>query len=769
MKKRIRYTFDGTVQGVGFRPFVFRVASGLGLTGFVQNTPAGVVAEVEGPPDKAEGFLAHIRGSLPPLAVLHDVRAREVDPLDDTAFSIRHSLASGVPDVPIPPDTATCEACRGELFDPADRRFRYPFINCTDCGPRLTIVSRIPYDRPNTSMAGFALCADCRREYEDPRDRRFHAEPNACPVCGPRLELRDAGGRAVETADPLAEAVEALARGKIVAVKSLGGFHLCADAASDAALKTLRLRKFREEKPFAIMAAGIETARRLACTCPDEEELLCSPQRPIVLVRRKNDAEISCEVAPGMPRLGIMLPATPLHHLLLEHFSALVMTSANKKDEPICIDNREAVERLRGTADLFLMHDRDILVRCDDSIAVFAGNAPRILRRARGFVPAAVRLDSEYPEVIALGPHLKSTVCIVRGRHAYLSSHIGDMETPLARDFLHESIERLQHITACSPRAAACDLHPGYYATRAAGENATRVQHHHAHIVSCMAENRAAGPVIGLAMDGTGFGPDGCIWGGEFLIAGYTGCRRAGHIRYFPLPGGEQAVREPWRIAASLLKHAFGNSWQGYAERLRLADRDEMLQHIDMMIERGINCPQTSSLGRLFDGMASLLGIRSHVGFEGQAAMELEGRAAAARGPVLPYSIQESDGLLLDTGPLVRDIVEKRCAGADIACLAASFHATLCDAFAEAAERLRSLHSISRVALSGGCFQNVVLLEGCINALEQRGFEVLTHRLVPANDGGIALGQAVIAAAQLRDGEDVDLPPLEKDAAHHGG
>ena len=557
--KRVRYLFSGVVQGVGFRPFIYRQAIQNKLAGFVQNRPDGVLVEVEGAAFAVDSFLASVRSNLPPLADVTNISALDIETKQDDVFQIIPSDIRGDGDVHIAPDVAVCPECLTEFFNPQDRRYRYPFINCTNCGPRLTIIKAIPYDRINTSMACFPLCPQCQAEYENPADRRFHAEPDACPVCGPQIRLLDGEGNPVDTADPIAAAISLLKEGKVLAVKGLGGFHLAVDAGSDEAVARLRSRKFREEKPLAIMVYDLAHAHRLAQIDAEEEKLLTSPQRPIVLLKKKNNNIIAEAVAPNVPHLGVMLPYTPLQYLLLEkYFAALVMTSANQVDEPICIGNREAVSRLQGIADYFLIHNRDILVRCDDSIVMVAGEKQQILRRSRGFVPRPVALAESFPDVLALGPQLKATQCILKGKFAFLSPHLGDLETPQARDFFHESLTLMKRITETDPSVIACDYHPAYYSTKVAAEldgvRVIRVQHHHAHIVSCMAENQISGDVIGLAMDGTGFGLDGHAWGGEFLVANETEFRRLGHLQYFVLPGGEKAIHEPWRIAASLLK-----------------------------------------------------------------------------------------------------------------------------------------------------------------------------------------------------------------------
>lgn len=756
--KRVRYLFSGVVQGVGFRPFIYRQAILSKLSGFVQNRPDGVLAEVEGALSAIDSFLSGVRNNLPPLAHVTDISARDIAPKQDVIFRIIPSDIRGDGDVHIAPDMAVCPECLQELFDPADRRYRYPFINCTNCGPRLTIIQAIPYDRVNTSMACFPLCPLCQAEYENPADRRFHAEPNACPVCGPQLQLLDQQGNSAEGVKPVAAAVNLLKAGKILAIKGLGGFHLSVDAGSDEAIEKLRSRKFREEKPLAIMVKDLACAQKLARISAEEEKLLTSPQRPIVLLKKNNSNKIiSAQVAPGVPHLGVMLPYTPLHHLLFENnFDALVMTSANQVDEPICIGNREAVSRLKGIADYFLIHNRDILVRCDDSIVMVAAKKQRILRRSRGFVPRPLELAESFPGVLALGPQLKATQCILKGKLAFLSPHIGDMETPQARDFFHESLSLMKKITETDPSVIACDYHPAYYSTKVAAElqdlRIVRVQHHHAHIVSCMAENHISGDVIGLAMDGTGFGLDGNAWGGEFLVASETAFKRLGHLQYFVLPGGQKAIHEPWRIAASLLKSAYGHSWRSIAGKLGIVSDQSHYELMDRIIENKINSPLTSGLGRLFDGVAALMGLRRRVSFEGQAAMELEGQVNETSGSCFPFEIKRDDEgcCILDMLAAIRDIVDGILKGTSKSELSFSFHLTVARAFAAMAKEISRINGINRVALSGGCFQNRILLEKSVAELEKAGFTVYCHTQVPANDGGVALGQAVVAGSIMK-------------------
>jgi hydrogenase maturation protein HypF len=746
---RSRFYFSGIVQGVGFRPFIYRLAVRSGLTGFVQNRTDGVIAEVEGTQTSILSFREAIGLELPPLAHITSFEECEIAPLGEDDFRITASDYSGETNVHITPDIATCGACLKELLDPGDRRFNYPFINCTDCGPRLTIIRDIPYDRENTSMACFNLCPECRKEYEDPSNRRFHAEPNACPVCGPQLKLLGSDGIEIN-AEPIIKTAELLKEGRIVAVKGIGGFHLCVDAENDEAVARLRSRKYREEKPLAIMVRDIDAARLYADINGEEESLLKSHQRPIVLLGKKPSG-LSSLVAPGISRLGIMLPYSPLHHLLFgKGFNALVMTSANQTDEPICTGNREALERLTGIADYFLVHNRDILVRCDDSISFIAAGYPRIMRRSRGYAPRPVMLKKDYPKVLGMGPQMKATICVLKGNAAYLSPHIGDMETPQARDFYHENLKLMQEMTECRPDVIACDMHPAYYSTKIAesmNRPVYRIQHHHAHIVSCMAENGISGNVLGIALDGTGYGTDGTVWGGEFLIADERDFLRAGHLGTFVLPGGEKAINEPWRVAASLLKEAFGKDWVGYSEKLQLIQPGITAELLDKIMSAGINSPVTSSMGRLFDGISALAGIRRIVSFEGQAAMELEAISNGGKGKPYGYEIIKNDnGFIFDIRKLIRKIVEDVISGVSAADIGMGFHLTLANAISEIAVMIRDVHGLDRTVLSGGCFQNKLLLESVINNLRKNGFDVCHHMLVPTNDGGIALGQALCAA-----------------------
>ncbi len=603
-------------------------------------------------------------------------------------------------------------------------------------------------------MASFPLCPRCRKEYTDPADRRFHAEPNACPDCGPHLEFLDAQGTPCVTADPVEEAFKILSSGRILALKGLGGVHLACDAINDEAVRRLRTRKFREEKPLAVMVQDSAAAASFVVLSEPERMRLPSPERPIVIARQKSGVPLAPSVAPGMNTLGIMLPYTPLHHLLLAGpFKALVMTSGNRTDEPIAIENGEAVTRLAGIADRFLLHNRDILVRCDDSIVMEMAGRTVMVSRSRGFAPRAVELRKDFPPVLALGGHMKTTICVTKDRYAFFSPHIGDMDTPQARDFHRESIALMEKITRCTPRIIACDCHPGYYTSRMAHEMkdvaVVEVQHHHAHIVSCMAERGLTGQVIGLAMDGTGYGTDGHVWGGEFLCADERNFTRLGHFTHLPLPGGEAAVREPWRCAASLLKHAFGNVWSAVAKQLNPSLPENALLMIDRMMTEAIQCPLTSSLGRLFEGIAALIGLRQKASFEGQAPMELEALAERGNPRPLPFATAvEGDITIIDIAPAIRELVAKRTEGCEPADLAASFLQMAVEIFLALSREIRHKTGLNRVVLSGGCFQNRNLVERTVSVLEKSGFDVYTHSLVPPNDGGLALGQAVVAAAK---------------------
>ena len=713
MIARARARVEGVVQGVGFRPFALRLARELSLDGFVLNDERGVLVEVQGPPGQVERFLARLREDAPPLAVVERVRAETIPAVEGAGFRILESPRGRAPDAPVSPDVAICEDCLRELFDPADRRFRYPFLNCTNCGPRFTIVRGVPYDRPRTTMAGFAMCAACRAEYEDPADRRFHAQPIACPDCGPRLS------------SPLEEIVVALRGGKVVAIKGLGGYHLACVASDERAVAALRSRKHREDKPFALMVPGVEAARALVELGAAEEALLRSRERPIVLVPRRDGAPVAAAVAPRSRELGVMLPYTPLHHLLLADMGVpLVMTSGNVSDEPIAYED---AERLRGIADLIVSHDRPIHMRTDDSVV----RQGLMLRRSRGFVPASLPLRVPRP-VLACGAELKNTFCLARGERAWVSHHIGDLANAETLRAFTTGIEHFQRLFGIEPEVVAHDLHPEYLSTKYALDRDAEhvgVQHHHAHLAACLAEHAHDGPVVGAIFDGTGYGPDGTVWGGEILAGGIAAFERAAHLWPVRMPGGEQAVRQPWRMACAWLQEATGE------EPAPLPGIDEARWRAVASLARTDLAPVTSSMGRLFDAVAALLGIRLETTYEGQAAIELE--AAAAPGEHGRYEL----GAELDPRPMIRAIARDR---HDPAVVAARFHDTIAHATAQAV----LARDMQTAVLSGGVFLNRRLLETTRRLLTDAGMHVLVPRRLPPGDGGISYGQAAVAAAQ---------------------
>ena len=752
VRKSINVT--GFVQGVGFRPFVYRLANECNLVGCIANTPAGVSIEVQGPVAAVESFLIRLPQEVPPLAKIILLTPRDAEPQADTSFRILASRLDQPPGALISPDAAVCEDCLRELMNPRDRRFRYPFINCTNCGPRFTIIRDIPYDRGRTSMASFRMCAACQAEYDDPANRRFHAQPNACWDCGPQVRLLSAEGEWLDVVEPVREAARLIERGSAVAIKGLGGFHLACDAESEVAVDRLRSRKRRVEKPFAVMVRGIEDAERLCIVEPAARRELLSVQRPIVLLPRRMEGNVATGVAPRNRFLGVFLPYTPLHHLLLSSgkFDALVMTSGNLSEEPIAIQNEEAVQRLHGIADAFLAHDREILRRCDDSVVRIEMGLPQKLRRSRGFVPVPVAIEQESQPILAVGGELKNTVCVIRGREAFLSQHVGDLENLESYGFFQEAVEHLQRILEVEPKIIAYDLHPDYFSNRWALEKQDvkliGVQHHHAHVAACMAENHLDGRVIGIALDGTGYGTDGAVWGGEILLADYLNFERAAHLQYFPLPGGTAAIHEPWRIALGLLCRDFGNQLP-LTESLLSADIEPRKRSLVLqMIERSVNTPMTSSCGRLFDGVAALIGIRSTVNYEAQAAIELE-MAARDSTDQASYAfdlLQKESGWEIGTRSLFESILEDMRNQVRASDMSRRFHNGLAAIFAEAAETIRGSSALNRVCLSGGCFQNALLFEALHGLLRQKGFEVYYHSEVPTGDGGISLGQAIVAS-----------------------
>lgn len=756
----------GVVQGVGFRPFVYGLASRLSLTGFVRNAPQGVLIEVEGQDPDLERFEAELFAHPPSHATIDGCLIAAVPPRGDATFRIEISdsgTATPLADVRVSPDLATCDACHTELFDPSNRRFRYPFITCTACGPRLTILAGVPYDRERTTMAAFPMCGACRHEYENPRDRRFHAESIACADCGPRVRLLDRDGTELR-GDSFARLGDVIRAGGIAAVKGLGGYHLACDAANEIAVSELRRRKYRDEKPFAIMFESVEAAAGACAIDPTGREMLCGSSRPIVLLRRRHaravPGGVAAAVAPGCPDLGVMLPSTPIHHLLMREVGRpLVMTSGNRSDEPIAYQDADALTRLAGIADVFLTHNREIRVRCDDGVtrAVLGREYP--IRRSRGQAPKPVRLpyDSAQP-VLAVGAQLKNTFALGRGRDGFISHHIGDLDELGAYRAFCRDIDLYERLLAIEPRVVAHDLHPAYGSTRyaveraaAAGMTTLAVQHHHAHVASCMAEHGLDEPVIGVAFDGSGYGDDGTVWGGEFLVGDARAVRRAAHLRAVALPGGDQAVREPWRMA---LAHALDAELSPAAIPAVLAGRigQDVVRTVTRMIERGVNTPKTSSAGRLFDAVAAIAGVRDRVSFEGQAAMQLEWLARDAS-PETGYAHRlEPDGerLTIDTRPMIAEACRDASLGRSPATIARRFHAALADAVESVCVRIRGGTGIEAVVLTGGVFLNVLLAVECEARLSRVGFRVFRHRIVPPGDGGISLGQLAVAAARSR-------------------
>jgi hydrogenase maturation protein HypF len=738
-RRRVRVRLRGIVQGVGFRPFVHRLAERLELGGWVLNSSSGVITEVEGAPEAVGSFVRLIAEEAPPLAWIQDMEVAEVAARGEAGFEIRASVAATGEFALISPDVATCADCVRDSTEPGSRRFGYSFTNCTNCGPRYTIIRDIPYDRRNTTMAGFRMCAECQAEYDDPGNRRFHAQPNACAKCGPAL-----------SAD-LGEARRRLAAGEILAIKGLGGFHLACDARNDAAVRGLRERKRRSDKPFALMARDMAAVEAICEVSAADRAELESARKPIVILHRREGAAIPDSVAPGNRTLGVMLPYTPLHHLLFADaaFPALVMTSGNLSEEPIVVENADARRRLEGVADWFLLHNRDIYMRADDSVVrTFEGRA-RVLRRSRGYAPETLDLGRDVPELLAAGGELKNTFCLTKGRHAILSQHIGDMENYETLVFFEETLANLKKLFRVTPRAVACDLHPLYLSTKFARGlelPAIGVQHHHAHIASCMVENGLEGEVIGVAFDGTGYGTDGSVWGGEFLVAGYGGFARRGHLRYIPLAGGDAAVREPWRAGLAYLMDALG-------PRAPIAGvAEERVRVVRRMIEARVNTALTSSAGRLFDAVAAIIGLRREVNFEAQAAIELETAAAEGVEGRYPFEVAEGAAWELDFRPMIERVVHDVEAGCLTGEIAARFHNTVAAAIVETCRRIRGESGLERVCLSGGTFQNMRLLGLAVNGLRGAGFEVFLHRRVPPNDGGIALGQAAVAADQMERG-----------------
>lgn len=753
--QRLRVFVRGAVQGVGFRPFIYRLALELRLTGWVGNSPQGVSIEVEGEPNQLRSFLFRVEREKPPRSFIQSMDNLYLDAAGFAKFEIRESASNGSKTAIVLPDIATCPDCLKEIFDPRDHRFLYPFTNCTNCGPRFSIIESLPYDRPNTTMKGFAMCAECRLEYMNPLDRRFHAQPNACPECGPRLELWNAEGKTIASDHKaLVAAANAIRDGQIVAVKGLGGFHLMVDAANDDAVKKLRKRKHREEKPLALMFPSFESVERLCDLSDLESRSITSPERPIVILKDKETHDsISPNIAPNNPYLGCMLPYTPLHHLLMSELGfPVVATSGNLSDEPICIDENEALTRLHGIADVFLVHDRPIVRHVDDSIVRVMAGREMVMRRARGFAPLPIPMKVKSQPILAVGAHLKNTIAATAGNQTFISQHIGDLETPQAFAAFKDVIGSLEGLYDISPTLVACDEHPDYMSTRFARKlNIPRVavQHHYAHVLSCMAENEIEPPLLGIAWDGTGFGDDGTIWGGEFLRIGAGGFERVATFRTFSLPGGEKAVREPRRVALGVLYEHFRDVDfdMSETEPVRAFDKAE-LALMRKMLAKGLNSPRTSSVGRLFDAVASIVGLRQFVGFEGQAAMELEfaiGGLKTDEAYDFDLLIEDNGPAIVDWGDAISDIIADVQLGVSRASIAARFHNMLAETTVSVAKHVR----LASVALSGGCFQNKYLLERVVQRLREEGFRPYWHQRVPTNDGGIALGQTLAAARFL--------------------
>jgi hydrogenase maturation protein HypF len=746
---RVAVRVEGVVQGVGFRPYVHGLAHRFGLSGRVGNDTAGVFMEIEGAEQAVSEFLATLPAQAPPLAVIEQVRTHPLAPTGEQGFHIVSSHAAGRRDTLISADTATCADCLREMADPTDRRFEYPFTNCTNCGPRFTIVQDVPYDRPFTTMAPFEMCPACAREYHDPSDRRFHAQPVCCPACGPRLRLIDASGAELP-GEPIAAAAELLRAGAVLAVKGLGGFHVAALAADAVATAELRTRKHREDKPFAVMVADLDGARQLCEIDPVGERVLSGRRRPVVLLLRRPDAPVAAAVAPGNRNLGLMLPYTPLHHLLLRDTAApIVLTSGNISDEPIAYQDDDARQRLTGIADAYLTHNRAIHMRTDDSVVRVFRGAELPVRRSRGYAPEPLALAQRVPcPILGCGAELKSTFCLARGRHAFMSHHIGDLENYETLRSFTEGVEHFRRLFDVTPEIVAHDLHPEYLSTKYAVDLAdvelVGVQHHHAHIASCLADNGESGPVLGVAFDGTGYGSDGTLWGGEFLLADLTKFQRMAHLAPVPLPGGAAAIRQPWRMAAAYLG---SDAPQDLIQR-NAKHWDAVLA----MASRGVNSPMTSSAGRLFDAVAAILGIRDSINYEGQAAVELEQRADLTELGSYYATITEGSPLQVHGADLVQAVVADLRAGVAPEAIATRFHHGLADTILRVCLMLRDATGIDVAALSGGVFQNVLLLERTVAALEDAGFRVLTHSRVPPNDAGISLGQVAVAAATVQSG-----------------
>ncbi|MGQ9513778.1 MAG: carbamoyltransferase HypF [Thermoproteota archaeon] len=754
-RKAARIFVEGIVQGVGFRPFVYRLAKSLGLKGWVLNSTRGVEIEVEGPESALMEFYREISLRSPVAASILSKEIYFHDPKGYSSFIIRDSVEEDLRTALVSPDIATCEDCVREMLDPYDRRYMYPFINCTNCGPRFTIIESIPYDRSRTSMRKFTMCSKCAYEYSNAEDRRYHAQPNACHDCGPSYFLVSRDG-SVLSRDPIDKAVELLASGHILAIKGIGGFHLVCDAENSSAVERLRLRKAREMKPFAIMSPNVETVMSFCEVSDEERELLESPKRPIVLLRKARGCFIADSVAPRSNNLGVMLPYAPLHYILFKPpLRALVMTSGNISDEPIVIDNDEALKDLSGLADFFLMHDRDIVSRCDDSVVRVIGGRACILRRSRGYVPYPIRLHFRLKDSLSCGGELKNTFCLAKDDRAILSQHIGDLKTSSTFNYYKDSIKHFEALFSIDPEIIVHDLHPEYLSTKYALSRKGKhvgVQHHHAHVASCMAENAVRSEVIGVALDGAGYGADGRVWGFEFFLTGYSKFERIGHLRYVPLPGGDSATREPYRMAISYLYASYGSGF----EKLQVCRRwdQEKIELLTRMIQREVNSPLTSSAGRFFDAASSIIGVCDVSTYEGEAAMELEAIALDRDLETYPFDIRTiRDGTFeLDPRRTIISLVEEIQRGAPRTIVAGRFHRTVAELILNGCLLSAQETGIKEVAISGGVFQNKLLTERVQRLLEREGFLCYLHRVVPPNDGGISLGQAAVATFKVDEG-----------------
>ncbi len=752
--KRAEIEITGIVQGIGFRPFIYNLGRKYSIRGWVLNNEKGAFIDAESEDGNLDCFIHAIPEEAPPLARIESFKVRFLPPMGYEIFEIRKSQEAREKFTLISPDVATCDQCLSELFSSENFRFCYPFINCTLCGPRFTIIEDIPYDRHKTTMASFTMCPVCQKEYEDPANRRFHTQPNACPACGPSLRLEDREGKEVP-GDPIQNTLELIGRGFILSIKGIGGFHLACDAKNQDAVSSLRSRKFREDKPFAVMCRDMEEVRQHCQVDDEEESLLKSVERPIVILKKRKNSPVAHSIAPYQNTFGVMLPYSPLHHLLLNgHLKSLVMTSGNVSDEPIAYKNEEAKTRLRNIADYFLFHNRDIHMRCDDSVTRVFEEKPYIIRRSRGYVPFPIKLSSPLEMILACGGELKNTFCLTRGQYAFLSHHIGDLENLETLTSFEEGIEHFKRLFYIEPKAVAYDLHPDYLSTKYGLSipdlPKVGIQHHHAHIVSCMAENGIDGEVIGVALDGTGYGTDETIWGGEFLKVNLKNFERLAHLKKVPMPGGNMAIKEPWRMAMVYLSEAFGDE----TERLGIG----LLKRVDShkwnvlkgMMEKKFNAPLTSSMGRLFDAISSLLSIRDEVNYEGQAAIELEMIADREIKETYPfYLLKEESPFVIDSTEVIKGVVGDLTEGVSNSKISGKFHRTIARMIVETCEFMRSSENLNRVVLSGGVFQNIFFLSLVVEGLKHSSFDVYTHHLVPTNDGGISLGQAVIAHMRL--------------------